>query len=191
TGRPGVGCGAALWGTVRGARDAGPAGLSDAACRSALLRAIGRARRAGDLTVTAKAADWPGFRRRARERIAAWTRGECAPDREPPDGGPAVRDEWAIYGHYPATLRALDAEAGEGCAVWVWRAREKGRPRARRRLGGVTVLDLEDDPPAVRRALGVFEARARSVQVALAYDADPALGEVFEATAAPRRARLL
>jgi ATP-dependent helicase/nuclease subunit B len=54
----------------------------------------------------------------------------------------------------------------------------------------VTVLDPEDDIPAVRRVLAVFETKARAVRVALALDGNPALGEVFGAIE-PLRARRL
>jgi RecB family exonuclease len=59
-----------------------------------------------------------------------------------------------------------------------------------RKLGVVTVLDLDDAAPAVRRVLVSFEARAEAVRVALAHDADPARGEVF-AAAEQLRAQLL
>ena len=63
-------------------------------------------------------------------------------------------------------------------------------PAALRRFDTVTVLDLEDDPPSVSRALSAFEARASLVRIVLAYDPDPALAEAF-ASAATIRARLL
>lgn len=133
---------------------------------------------------------WPGFRRRLRYRIGGWRRLELSPDRAPGENGPTVGDEWAIYGQYRAVLRDLDAEDAEGFAAWASTVLAKSPPASLRRLGVVTVLDLEDEPPAVRRAIGHFEEEARAVRVGLAYDAEPALAEAF-ATAGPLRARLI
>ena len=88
--RPRVWCWPDLWRAVREGRDDGPDRLSDAAARAALGLAFGRARDAGRLNATAAVADWPGFRRRVRDRIAGWTRADLFPDRRParnrPDG---------------------------------------------------------------------------------------------------------
>ena len=186
-----VWCWADLWRAVRDGRDDGPARLSDAGSRAVLALAIGRAREARELNATAAVAHWPGFRRRVRDRIALWTRRELSPDRDPPETGPTVADEWAIFGHYRAILRTLEAEDAEGFANWAARVLEKSPPPGLKRLGTVTILDpADDDAPAVRRAFGFFEAKAKGVRVVLGYDPDPALSEVFSAVA-PFRERLI
>jgi len=185
-----VWCWSDLWRSVRESRDGGPGRLSEAASRAALTVALGRARDARQLNATAAVANWPGFRRRVRERIAGWTRRELTPDGEPPETGSTVADEWAIFGHYRAVLRALEAEDAEGFANWAAGALETSAPPALKRLGLVTVLEPGDDSAAVRRAMGYFESKAKGVRVVLGYDPDPALAEVFSAVA-PLRERLI
>jgi hypothetical protein len=188
---PRVWCWGDLWRCVGEGRDGGPARLSDPAARAALALAVGRARDAGQLTATADLADRPGFRRRVRDRVAGWTRLELSPDREPPPGaGPTAVDEWAIYGQYRAILSALRAEDAEGFARWASKALSGSPPPALRKLGTVTVVDPDDDPPAVRRALEFFEAKADAVRVTLAYDPEPMLAEVYSAVG-PIRSRLI
>jgi ATP-dependent helicase/nuclease subunit B len=181
-----------LWRAVREATDDGPVLLSESGYRAVLIEAIARARGAGELPATAAVAAWPGFRRRLRGRIAGWTRLERPPEAEPPGGGPAVADEWAVFGHYRRLLGGLDAEDAEGFAAWASRALEHTTPTALRPSGSlpVTVLDLDDEPPAVRRVLHWLEAKAKSVRVALAFDTEPAQREVYAAVA-PIRQRLL
>ena len=186
---PRVWCWDDLWRAVREGRDDGPARLSDASARAALSLAIGRARDARQLNATAAVAAWPGFRRRLRERVSGWTRLDLFPDREPPETGPTIPDEWAIFGHYRAVLRSLEAEDADGFANWAARALEKRAPSLKK-LGTVTILDPDDDAPAVRRALEFFEAKAKAVRVVLGYDPDPALAEVYSAVA-PWRQRLI
>jgi RecB family exonuclease len=186
TGRaPRVWCWDDLWRAVGEAIDDGPARLSEASALAALGLAIDRAEAAGELRVTAGVVHRPGFRRRLRDRMAAWTRRECDPGAEPPagDAGPEAADEWAVYRHYRATLRGLDAEDAEGFALWASKALDASPPASLRRLGTVTILDLPDDGPAVRRALAFFESRARSVRITLAYDPEPALADVYAPTA--------
>lgn len=181
-----------LWRAVREGIEDGPGALSTAAARSALGMAIERAKDAGALVMTAGVADWPGFRRRVRDRIRMWTRLERAPEDDLPreaEVDPAVAEEWAVFGEYWRILQTLDGVDSEGLALWASTMLGK-RSSPTRRFGTVTVLDLEDDPPSVRRALAAFEASAKSVRVTLAHDPDPALAEAFTA-AAPIRARML
>jgi ATP-dependent helicase/nuclease subunit B len=137
-------------------------------------------------------ADWPGFRRRLRKRFATWTRWEVAVDGAPPAGEEATTEEWSVYEHYCRILITLDAADAEGSAVWASKALEQQKASAWKGLGAldVCVLDLEDEAPSVRRALSVFEARARSVRVSLPYDPDPRLAEVFAHSAALRQRML-
>ena len=165
---------------------------SSAGCRAVLIEAIARARRAGELEATAAVAGWPGFRRRLRDRIAGWTQFERPHDGEPPLGGPAIADEWAVYGHYRRLLDELEAVDPEGLASWASHSLVRTTPAVLRPAGSlaVTVLELEDEPLAVRRVLSWFEARAKSVRVAMAYDADPGQSEAHAAVE-PVRRRLL
>lgn len=187
---PLVWCWDDLWRAVGEARDDGPARLSPVGARAALELAVGRAADAGALASTAGMTGWPGFLRRLRNRVGGWRRLELSPDRPPRDDGPTAGDEWAIYGHYRAVLRELDAEDAEGFASWASTVLAQSPPPPLRKPGVVTVLDLEDESPAVRRALGYFEAKARAVRLGLAYDGEPALADAFSAVA-PLRARLI
>ena len=62
-----------LWREARVGRDDAPALLSASGVRAVLREAIDRARRAGLLGRVGSIAEAPGFRRRLRGRIAAWT----------------------------------------------------------------------------------------------------------------------
>lgn len=179
-----------LWQAVRDEIDDGPSRLSDPAVRAALSLAIAQAREAGELKTTAAVADWPGFRRRALERIFAWTRREVSLDDDVPVGEPNAADLWAIFRRYRAVLEALRAEDRVGLAVWASQVLRDSPPPVFRKLGQVTILDHDDDAPATRRAIEVFEKRAKSVRITLGFDPDPALADAFAAVA-PIRTRLL
>ena len=179
-----------LWTAVRDASSRGPARLSDAAARAALGEAIAQARRDGALREVAEVVDWPGFRRRLRARIAAWTRAERPIEATAPGPEPVRRAQWAIFVRYRAILQRLDAEDAEGLAVWASKALVTTPPATFRKLGAVTFLDPSLESPAAWRVLEHAHRRARSVRVALAHDPDPALAEVF-AEAAAIRERLL
>src|SRR5512135_450608 len=86
-----------LWTAVRDASSRGPARLSDAAARAALGEAIAQARRDGALREVAEVVDWPGFRRRLRARIAAWTRAERPIEATAPGPEPVRRAQWAVF----------------------------------------------------------------------------------------------
>src|SRR5262249_14342862 len=83
-----------LWQLGRDARDARPVRLTPAAARAALVEAIARARREGELGDVATVVDWPGFRRRLVARIAAWTQAQRSLDAAPPSDEPAERAQW-------------------------------------------------------------------------------------------------
>lgn len=180
---PRVWCWEDFWRAVRDGRDDGPVRLSATAARAALALAIGRARDAAELTATAGVADWPGFRRRVRDRIAGWTRMEVDPGGEPTDAGPTVADEWAIFGHYRAVLGELDAVDSEGFARWASSVLLESPPPELRSPGVVTILDLDEESPPVHRALKFFEAKAKKVRVSLGFDPDPMLAETYSAVA--------
>src|SRR4051794_25916300 len=185
-----VWCWSDLWRAVRDERPRGPAVLSDAAARAALGEAIARARGDGALQGLVELTEWPGFRRRLRSRINAWTRGERPIDAGRPGDEPVQAAQWAIFVRYRAILRTLDAEDADGFSVWASRTLLDDPPRSLRRPGAVTVFDLEDETQAAWRVLEHAHAHAGSVQVTLAYEDGDALAEVFGAVA-PIRRRLL
>jgi ATP-dependent helicase/nuclease subunit B len=185
-----VWCWGDLWRAVHEVSDDGPLRLSPAAARAALGLAIDRAVDEGSTATTPSVAGWPGFRRRLRDRIAGWRRLELSPDRDPPGAGPTIDFEWAVFGHYRAVLKELDAEDAEGLATWASGVLARSTPAAFRTLRTVTVLDLEDEPPCIHRALACFESKAKEVRVTLGYDPDPALSEVYAAIAPLRQALL-
>ena len=177
---------------MRESRDDGPVVLSPTSARAVLGLAIASARRAGELTATAEVANWPGFRRRVRGRMAGWTVRELPADEEPPDTGPTVADEWAIYRRYRDSLRTLGAVDAEGFSVWASSALFDAPPPPLRSPGTVTLLELtpDEETPAWRRVLAYFEAKARSVRVTLTHQSDADRADVFAASGA-LRARLL
>ena len=185
-----VWCWPDLWRAIGDESRGGPAWLSEAAARAALGEAIARARGEGLLQSFAELLEWPGFRRRLRSRIAAWTRAERPIDAPPPADDPMQAAQWAIFVRYRAVLRTLDAEDTEGFAAWASRTLQSAPGPRLKRLGEWTFLDLEDDTRAVWRVLEHAHARAESVQVTLAYEPDEALNEVY-CPLAPLRQRLL
>ena len=154
--------------------------------RTALGEAIARAPADGALREVAEVVDRPGFRRRLRARIAAWTRAErpieatAARPRARPAGSGRSSSATA------AILQRLDAVDAEGLAVWASKALVTTPPATFRKLGAVTFLEPSLESPAAWRVLEHAHRRARSVRVALAHDPDPALAEAFaEAAAIP------
>lgn len=179
-----------LWRAVREERGEGPSRLSTAAARAVLGEAIARARVDGALTEVAGVIDWPGFRRRLVARIAAWTRAERRPDGAPAGDDPTLRAQWAIFGRYRDLLVRLGAEDDDGFAAWASRTLLHDPPGAWKRPGQVVFLDPELHSRAAWRAVEFAEARARSVELTLAFDPEPALAEVYGEAAAIRK-RLL
>jgi RecB family exonuclease len=164
--------------------------LPDAAARAVLGVALEQSRREGGLARIGRLADAPGFRRRLRGRIAAWTRAERDPLGElPGEDGPAglLAEEWAVFGHYRGLLRQLGAEDDGGFAVWASRAYRDLGPKANR-LGAVTVFEPCVGTRATRRVLKALHECARTMAVTLPWDPSrlEACSEV-----APLRERLL
>jgi hypothetical protein len=184
-----VWCWEDLWRAVREGQSEGPALLPAAAARAALGEAITRARSDGALATLGDVVHWPGFRRRLRARVAAWTRAEKPVTTPPPDDRPATADEWAIFGRYRALLAALGAVDAAGFAAWASRVLHERPPAALKHFERVMVLDLADAPRPFWRALEFFHRRAGTVDVTLPFDSDPALEEVYSPVA-PIRDRL-
>lgn len=164
--------------------------LSSAASRAALGAAIAEARGAGALAEVAGVIDWPGFRRRLAARIGAWTREERSPDAAPPGDDPARRAQWAIFGRYRAVLRRLGAEDKDGLAVWASRTLSREPPTSWAEPGTIVFLEPALDTRAAWRVVELARTRARSVELTLAFDPEPALSDVYSETAGVRR-RLL
>ncbi len=136
------------------------------------------------------AVGFPGYRHHLLDRFAAWTRDERKPNGPPPGGSPVESEEWALFGHYRATLAGLDAEDPEGWAVWASRELVKAPPPGFRRLGHVVAIDPVAPGRAVRRVLDYCHGRVKSMLVTLPFDPDPALAELYAAVE-PRRLQLL
>lgn len=187
---PRVWCWEDLWRAVREECESGPTWLSAVSAQAALGVAIERARAEGELSTLETVVHWPGVLRRLRERVEGWGRGEWSPEKGPGEEGPGVAEEWLIHGRYRAVLRELGAEDDVGMAAWASRALSKGDARTLRKFGSVTLLGLDDERPAVMRALAFFEANAREVRVALDYDPSHALAEAYSAVS-PTRTRLI
>jgi ATP-dependent helicase/nuclease subunit B len=174
-----------LWREVREASPTGPALLSEAAARAVLGAAIARAGADGVLGDAADLVGWPGFRRRLRARIAAWTRAGRRPGSAPP-GDPAQAASWAIFARYRAVLKRLDAEDAEGFAAWASRRLAAGKLSTLGLDEAVTFLDPGPDCRASWRVLEHAHETAEMVGVTLAYDPEPALAEAFADAAATR-----
>src|SRR5688572_314162 len=114
-----------LWRAIGDERADAPAHLSAIGARAALGEAIAAARRDGLIPTIAEAVSFPGFRRRLRARIAAWTRAERPADGPSPGDDPPLQEQWRIFGRYRAVLKRLGAEDAEGFAVWASRALSK------------------------------------------------------------------
>jgi len=179
-----------LWHEVRRASAIGPALLSPAAARAALGQAIARGRADGVLDAVAGVIDWPGFRRRLRARIIAWTRDERSVEAPPPGNDPGRAALWAIFARYRIILKRLDAEDPEGFAVWASRRLAGKDPGRLFQDEAVTFLDPEPDSRVAWRVLEHAHKTARSMAVTLAFDPEPELAEVH-AEAAAIRGRLV
>lgn len=165
--------------------------LSEAASRAVLRSAIDQAGREGSLQVPDEAAHWPGFRRRVRQEIAGWSQQERPLDSGPPDADdPVAADAWAIHLRYRRALASFGAVDRDGLAVWASTALKLSPPKDLKRFGVVTVLDFDDETPAIRRALLALETRAKAVRISLPVLTDPAL-EHSQGRAPALRLRLL
>jgi hypothetical protein len=169
-----------LWRVIGEGTPAGPARLSEAAARAVLVEATARARREGALDELADLLAWPGFRRRLRGRIAAWTREERPAAAALRSTDPIQVAYWKVFGHYRAILNTLDAEDDSGYAVWASRTLVETPPDRIRKTRSFRFIDLEDDAPAVWRMLEHVDAWAESVEVTLAYEPADELREVYQ-----------
>jgi ATP-dependent helicase/nuclease subunit B len=187
---PRVWCWSDLW---RGVREElsdgdGPACLSEGAAGAVFSEAIRQARQAGELGAIASVIDWPGYRRRLRERIADWTALE-RPLRSSAPEEPVAAAEWAVFVRYRGLLRKQGADDATGFAVSASRRLLQRPPASLRAFDQVTFLDWEAPSPAHWRILDHAMRRAQSVRVTMAYEADAPSVTLYEAVA-PVRDRL-
>jgi len=135
--------------------------------------------------------DWPGYHRRLRDRIWTWTIAELPPRTRAIDSGdsdPVETAEWTIYVRYRELLSRLGAEDDAGISVWASKYLVRGdRAGAKARSHAPeswTFLEYEGSTPAHHRVLEHALRRGGPVQVALTYESDPGVGEVYIAAAA-------
>src|SRR5262249_2126817 len=99
---PGLGPGprvwswAEFWKAVGDGQEGGRVCLAAGAAGPVLSEAIRQARQAGEVRAIATVLDWPGYRRRLRERIAEWTALERPLRGRAPDD-PVAAAEWALF----------------------------------------------------------------------------------------------
>jgi hypothetical protein len=179
-----------LWRTIGELAGNGPLWLSEAAARGVLQQAISRARAEGALEGLSGLLEWPGFRRRLRAQIAAWTRAERPVEAPPPEGDPPVGAYWAIFAHHRAVLRTLGAEDDAGFAAWASRRLLEAPPHRLGKIEAWTILGLEAETRVVWRVLEHASSQAERVRVTLAYEPQEELAELYAAHA-PIRRRLL
>ena len=155
----------------------------------ALGVAIERASASGKLSADSLSRTWAGYRRRLRARFNAWTSLERFEDNDPPDDSPNTVEEWAVYQEYRAILAEANWEDEPGLAIWASKRLKAFPPSFLKKVGTVTIFDLEGEASAIRRVLFFFEATAKIVRLTLPHDDHAALCEVF-ASASERRAKL-
>ena len=150
----------------RGLRRGDPAGA-----------ARGRARRRSPRSI-----DWPGYRRRLRERFAAWTPSRAARCDARRPTSPVAAAEWAVFVRYRDLLRKLGAEDEAGLAVWASQAAARSAPPASLAAFGQVDVPRLGSPDAGRTGgSSSTPSRPRASRSAstLAYEADPALAEAL------------
>jgi RecB family exonuclease len=173
---------------VRESLEGGRTCLSAAAAGAVFDEAVRQARGAGELQAIASVIDWPGYRRRLRQRIADWTETEHRLKGPAPED-PVAASEWAVFVRYRRLLVQLGAEDETGFALWVAR-RLMPPPAPLSVFDQVTFLDWEAPTRAHWRILEHVLRRARSIRITLAYEPEPSASPVYETTALVR-ARLL
>jgi len=186
-----------LWREIFSRVSQGPSWLSESAARAVFREAVTQVHNQGLIRSIDAVIDWPGYRRRLRDRIRAWTIAERPPrEREigPGDSDPIAAAEWTIYVRYRELLAQLGAEDDAGISVWASKYLVRAdRPGSKARSNppeSWTFLEYEGSTPAQVRVLEYALRRGGPVQVALTCESDPAIGEVYLAAAAVR-ARLL
>ena len=187
---PRVWCWPDLWARVRAEVAEGPTILSDPASEAIFFEVMRQARRAGELPTIGASLTWPGYRRRLRRRLAAWTADERTARSRPPEA-PAAAEEWGLFLRYRALLKKLGAEDEAGLAVWASRRLAAQNPPASlSSIAQATFLDWEAPTPARWRVLDHVIRKSGSVRVTLAHESGDRETEVYEAHASARIALL-
>ena len=150
--------------------------------------AIERASASGRLSADSLLRTWAGYRRRLRARFDTWTSLECFEANDPPDDNTITVEEWAVYQEYREILAQANWEDAPGLAVWASKRLKTSPPPFLKKIGHVTIFDLEGEASAIRRALLFFEEKAKTVRLTLPHDQNSALSEAF-APASARRER--
>ncbi len=134
-----------------------------------------------------------GYRARLRQQIQNWTIDELVFRPRAVDSAkldPIKAAEWLICVRYRELLTELGSEDDAGISVWASKYLGHGnRAGARHRSTAPeswTFLAFEGATPAQRRVLEYAVRRDGPVRVALAYESDAAVGDVYLATAAVR-----
>ncbi len=133
---------------------------------------------------------FPGYRRQLLARFNGWSRAEWSLDGPKPDPSPVGLEEFAIFGHYRATLFEAGTEDAEGWSVWMSKALERKPPPALARPGQVVVIDPVAPSLAAWRLIDHCARKARSMIVTLPFDPDPTLEDLY-ASVEPIRKRFL
>jgi RecB family exonuclease len=154
--------------------------LSAGAAGAVFSEAIRQARQAGEIRAIGSMIDWPGYRRRLRERLAEWTTMERRL-RDPAPEDPVAAAEWSVFVRYRTVLRRLGAEDTTGFAVWVAR-RLRPPPAPLAAFDQVTFLDWEAPSRAQWRIFEHALKQAQSVRVTLAYESHPSAAPLYQAT---------
>ncbi|MBX6313022.1 MAG: PD-(D/E)XK nuclease family protein [Isosphaeraceae bacterium] len=150
-----------------------------------LVEAIARARREGRLRAVREVAEAPGFRRRLRGRIAAWTRAGLDPEGEPPRGGAVAAEEWAIFGLYHEMMSRLGAKDPEAFAVWASKTLRRDPPPDLHRFGLVMVIEPTALDRSTWRALEHFHERSDVMGITLPCEDESARTEIFASVIEP------
>lgn len=184
---PRVYCWFDLWRWVASTVRERPALLSEAASAAVFDQAVRDVQAEGRLGAIADLVAWPGYRRRLRARIDDWTISESRAGDEPNEEASVEAAEWAVFERHRRLLKGLDAEDEAGLSVWAsHRLCERSTRRSSVESDRLVFLDFESRDRARWRVLVDALERNRPVDVTLAYADDPALGEVYLATAAAR-----
>ncbi len=161
--------------------------LSSAGARAVLSEAVKVLRSQGRLTPFASLLEWPGFRRRLRRTIDAWTRAErtftidsALKDDDELGLDAQVRAQRLIFAQYRAMLRTLKYEDEAGLEVWASGVLHDAPPARFRSFMHWTFLELDEMNPSRRRVLEFADARAEVVRITLPFMTDPPWSELFD-----------
>lgn len=161
--------------------------LSSAGALAVLSEAVKVLRSQGRLTPFASLLEWPGFRRRLRRTIDAWTRAErtftinsALKDDDELGLDAQVRAQRLIFAQYRAMLRTLKYEDEAGLEVWASGVLHDAPPARFRSFMHWTFLELDEMNPSRRRVLEFADARAEVVRITLPFMTDPPWSELFD-----------